>query len=98
MSVRRRDDRGGQYEVRWREGGRQRSRSFAKKGDADAFELDVKRRRQLGPLAAGVIQSRLTLGAVRPRRMVAPLCRAELEAVNASPLSRGVGHASPPPP
>jgi integrase len=61
MSVRRRDDRGGQYEVRWREGGRQRSRSFAKKGDAQAFELDVKRRRQLGPLAAGVLQSRLTL-------------------------------------
>jgi integrase len=61
MSVRKRDDRRGQYEVRWREGGRQRSRSFAKKGDADAFELDVKRRRQLGPLAAGVIQSRLTL-------------------------------------
>jgi integrase len=61
MSVRKRDDRRGKYEVRWREGGRQRSRSFAKKGDADAFELDVKRRRQLGPLAAGVIQSRLTL-------------------------------------
>jgi len=61
MSVRRRDDRRGQYEVRWREGGRQRSRSFAKKGDAQAFELDVKRRRQLGSLAAGVLQSRLTL-------------------------------------
>src|SRR5438876_7277961 len=41
--------------------GRQRSRSFAKKGDAQAFELDVKRRRQLGSLAAGVLQSRLTL-------------------------------------
>ena len=61
MSVRKRDDRDGQYEVRWREGGRQRSRLFGKKGDAQAFELDVKRRRQLGPLAAGVIQSRLTL-------------------------------------
>ncbi|MGO8905636.1 MAG: hypothetical protein ACLQMH_08445, partial [Solirubrobacteraceae bacterium] len=61
MSVRRRDDRNGQYEVRWREGGRQRSRLFAKKGDAEAFELDVKRRRALGPLAAGVIQSRMTL-------------------------------------
>jgi len=61
MSVRKREDRGGQYEVRWREGGRQRARLFAKKGDAQAFELDVKRRRQLGPLAAGVIQSRLTL-------------------------------------
>ena len=44
MSVRKRDDRDGQYEVRWREGGRQRSRLFGKKGDAQAFELDVKRR------------------------------------------------------
>jgi integrase len=61
MSVHRREGRDGRYEVRWREGGRQRSRSFAKKGDAQAFELDVKRRRQLGPLAAGVLQSRLTL-------------------------------------
>ena len=34
MSVRKRDDRDGQYEVRWREGGRQRSRLFGKKGDA----------------------------------------------------------------
>jgi hypothetical protein len=62
MSVHKRGNRQGQYEVRWREGGRQRTRLFTKKkGDAQAFELDVKRRRQLGPLAAGVIQSRLTL-------------------------------------
>ncbi len=61
MSIHRRDDRGGQYEVRWREGGRQRTRLFSKKGDAQAFELDIKRRRQLGPLAAGVIQNRVTL-------------------------------------
>jgi Phage integrase, N-terminal SAM-like domain len=37
------------------------ARLFAKKGDAQAFELDIKRRRQLGPLAAGVLQSRMTL-------------------------------------
>jgi len=61
MSIHKRDDRQGRYEVRWREGGRQRTRSFTKKGDAEAFELEVKRRRQLGPLAAGVIQSRITL-------------------------------------
>jgi hypothetical protein len=61
MSLRRRDDRAGQYEVRWREGGRQRARLFAKRGDAQAFELDVKRRQQLGPLAAAVLQSRMTL-------------------------------------
>lgn len=61
MSIHRRGDRQGQYEIRWREGGRQRTRLFSKKSDAQAFELDVKRRRQLGPLAAGVIQSRITL-------------------------------------
>jgi hypothetical protein len=61
MSIHKRSDRQGRYEVRWREGGRQRTRSFTKKGDADAFALEVRRRRQLGPLAAGVIQSRITL-------------------------------------
>ena len=52
--------RAGRWEVRWREGGRQRSRLFRRKGDAHAFELDIKRRKQLGALA-GVIQSRITL-------------------------------------
>jgi hypothetical protein len=79
MSIHRRDDRGGQYEVRWREGGRQRTRLFSKKGDAQAFELDIKHRRQLGPLAAGVIQSRVscttgrTGGGVSISRRLAPL-------------------------
>ena len=53
--------RGNRYEVRWTEGGRKRGRTFARKGDADAFELEVKRRRQLGALAPTVIQSRQTL-------------------------------------
>jgi len=53
--------RGTSYEVRWTAGGRKRSRAFARKSDAEAFELDVKRRGQLGPLAAEVIQSRQTL-------------------------------------
>jgi len=61
MSIHKRDNRLRRYEVRWREGGRQRTRSFTKKGDAKAFELEVTRRRQLGPLAAGVIQSRIML-------------------------------------
>jgi hypothetical protein len=47
--------------VRWREGGRQLQRTFLKHGDATAFETDVKRRQQLGALAPGVIQSRITL-------------------------------------
>jgi integrase len=58
MSVRK---RGKSYEVRWKEGGRKRSRSFRRKGDANVFDVEVKRRRQLGALAPDVIQSRRTL-------------------------------------
>jgi integrase len=36
------------YDVRWREGGQHRSRSFDKKGDADDFRAEVRRRRQRG--------------------------------------------------
>jgi integrase len=66
VSIRKRPDRPGpdgrpQYEARWREGGRERSRLFVRSGDADAFEQDLKRRRALGPLAGSVIQSRKTL-------------------------------------
>lgn len=59
MSVRTRPTGG--YEVRWTEGGRKRSRTFVRKGDADAFDVDIKRRKQLGALAPTVIQSRMTL-------------------------------------
>ena len=58
MSVQNRD---GKYVVRWREGGRQYSRSFTKKTDANAYDTDIKRRQQLGALAPGIIQSRMTL-------------------------------------
>lgn len=61
MSVKRNEKRG-RWEVRWLEGGRHRSRLFDRKGDADAFDRDIKRRKQLGNLSAGIIQSRLTLG------------------------------------
>jgi integrase len=37
------------WRVRWREGGKQRSRTFDRKGDADTFDREVKRRLQLGP-------------------------------------------------
>jgi integrase len=53
--------RGSSYVVRWREGGHQLQRSFLKHRDAVAFETDTKRRQQLGALAPGVIQSRMTL-------------------------------------
>ena len=53
--------RGSRYVVRWWEGGRQLQRTFIKHGDAVAFETDVRRRQQLGALAPGVMQSRMTL-------------------------------------
>ena len=52
MSVHRTDD--GRWEVRWREGGRasrQRGRIFDRKGDAQDFEREVRRRKRLGELA-----------------------------------------------
>ena len=38
----------GKWEVRWRENGRNRSRSFSVKADAERFELGVRRARELG--------------------------------------------------
>src|SRR5450755_263276 len=53
--------RAGRWEVRWREGGKQPSRLFDRKGDARAFELGIERRKQLGALASAVMQSKMTL-------------------------------------
>lgn len=39
------------WRVRWREGGANRSRRFTLKRDAEAWDREVQRRRQLGPLA-----------------------------------------------
>ncbi len=39
------------YEVRRREGGRHRSKLFDRRADAQAFDVELRRRRQLGPLA-----------------------------------------------
>lgn len=58
MSVRK---RGKRFEVRWTEGGRKLSRGFLRAEDARAFDIDIKRRKQLGGLASTVIQSRQTL-------------------------------------
>jgi integrase len=46
MSVHKRN---GRWQVKWREAGRQRSRTFTRKGDADTFDREVARRRELGP-------------------------------------------------
>jgi integrase len=39
------------YICRWREHGRQRSRKFDRAADAKSFDAEIRRRRQLGPLA-----------------------------------------------
>jgi integrase len=44
--------------IRWREQGHNRSRLFALKRDAEAFDRDVERRRQLGPLAVQQLTAR----------------------------------------
>ncbi len=63
MGVSKNNRRGGSYEVRWREGSRRLSRTFARKADAEAFDLDIRRRKQLGALAPSVVQSKQTLAA-----------------------------------
>jgi hypothetical protein len=43
---------GARWRVKYRVGGRRRSRTFDRKGDAVTFDADIKRRRQLGPALA----------------------------------------------
>jgi integrase len=47
VSVHRRGDK---WEVRYRDGSRQRSKTFDRKADADVFDTEARRRRQLGTL------------------------------------------------
>ena len=61
MSVRRRPDRGNRPEVRWKEGGKHPSCLFEKVRDAEAFDREIKRNKQLGTLASSILQSRMTL-------------------------------------
>jgi integrase len=42
--------RHGRFEVRWRDGRGQRSRTFTRKADADRFKVEVERQAQLGSL------------------------------------------------
>lgn len=53
--------RGKKWRVRWTEGGHHRSREFDRKGDAETWEGEVRRRKQLGPLASQVLVSQQTL-------------------------------------
>jgi integrase len=54
MSVEKRTNADGtrSYKVRWREGDRNRARSFRTRRDAELFDADLVRRRRLGTLAA----------------------------------------------
>lgn len=52
MSIHKRTDRGGKWQVKYKIGGKGRSRFFDRKGDAITFDSQIKRRRQLGPLLA----------------------------------------------
>jgi integrase/recombinase XerC len=52
----------GKWRVMYRVNGRQRSRTFDRKGDATTFDAEIRRRKQLGPaLAAELDRSTLTL-------------------------------------
>lgn len=65
MSVerRRRKSGGHAYCVRWREQGRNRARTFDRKTDAEAWDREIRRRQQLGPLAVQQLTDRtVTLG------------------------------------
>ena len=60
MSVRPRTRKDGTrgWEVRWRENDANRSRMFALKKDADEWDREVQRRRQLGPIAVQQLTAR----------------------------------------
>lgn len=59
MSIETRDTPAGRrYLVRWTEAGRKRSRTFDRKGDAQAWEAEVRRRQQLGALAVAQLTER----------------------------------------
>jgi hypothetical protein len=57
MSVERARNGNG-WVVRWREQGRQRSRLFDRRADAQTWDAEVRRRHQLGPLAVQQLTAR----------------------------------------
>jgi integrase len=84
------DEKGGGYEVRWRQGTRHRSRTFKSRDDARAFDREVQRRARLGSLAdlgAGIELRHGVVAAIRARAA---------GALHSSPLRRGWdGHVLP---
>jgi integrase len=59
MSIEKRSSAAGdRFLVRWREDGKQRARTFTRRGDALVWETEVRRRQQLGPLAVQQLTSK----------------------------------------
>ena len=63
MSIMKRDN--GTYVVRWSEGRRKRGRTFARRSDAERFESEVRRRKQLGGIV--VLPERVSLPELHER-------------------------------
>ena len=62
MSIHKRPDRGGKWQVKYKIAGHQRSRMFDRKQDAITFDADIKRRRALGArLAAELDREDITV-------------------------------------
>ena len=59
MSIQKRSS---SYVVRWREGGRQLSRSFTRRGDAVAFETDVQTQRKALMMLQGILRRAVVRG------------------------------------
>lgn len=60
VSVKRKGN--GRYEVRWREAGRRRGRTFDRAGDADKFATKVRRQQQVGGLVELDSDNPITVG------------------------------------
>jgi hypothetical protein len=60
VSVKRKPN--GRYEVRWRDQGRRRGRTFDRAGDADKFATKVRRQQQTGGLVELDVDNPITLG------------------------------------
>jgi hypothetical protein len=86
MSVERVERRDGSvvWRVRWRQGGRNRSKVLGRKRDAEAFNAELVRRRRTGRARAAGRRQGVAHGL--RRTPVAAVCRAEPRSLNAAGL------------
>jgi integrase len=98
VSLEKRHDSKGRprWVVRFRQGGRNRARTFDLRGDALHFESEVRRRKQLGQLA-GIVGPRLTLSELHDRwwpahaKEIAPSTRQNVEGCWNAYVGRDLG-------